>query len=67
MPKTREALLDFLDSVPEALLVLGMEGEILGVNEQAIGLFGYTRDAVIGQPLGLLIHPNRRSWPRCFF
>jgi PAS domain S-box-containing protein len=47
-----------LDAVPDALIVIAEDGRIQVVNEPTLGLFGYARHELIGQPLEVLL-PDR--------
>jgi formate hydrogenlyase transcriptional activator len=49
---------DFFDSSPDAVIVTGAGGEILEVNPQAVQLFGYSREELLGQPVEILL-PGR--------
>ncbi len=55
---TPESLLQLLDIVPDALLVIDRAGTITMVNEQTEALFGYARSQLQGQPLAILL-PDR--------
>lgn len=44
-----------LDAAPIATIITSPSGEIALVNVQAEGLFGYSREELAGQPVGLLI------------
>src|SRR5689334_13088362 len=50
----------FLDYTPDALVVVDSVGTIVLVNTQMETLFGYERDALIGQPIELLIPEHLR-------
>lgn len=53
------------DAMPDAVLLVDPLGQILHVNEQAVALFGYSRDELVGQPVELLVpHRYRDSHPR---
>ena len=58
-----EALLSssFLEAVPDATLVVNQEGIVLQVNSQVEGLFGYTRDELIGQSVEVLVPDRQRA------
>jgi hypothetical protein len=58
----------FLEFVPDAIVGVSRDGEIVLVNRQAEALFGYDRDEMVGHPLNLLvperfheIHPGHRE------
>ena len=58
----------FVDSLPDAMIIVDQQGKILLANLQVEKLFGYTREEVIGQPLEMLIperfrqgHPEHRG------
>jgi PAS domain S-box-containing protein len=58
----------FLEFVPDAIVGVGRDGKIVLVNQQAERLFGYSRDALVGQLVELLvprrfrkIHPKHRT------
>jgi diguanylate cyclase (GGDEF)-like protein/PAS domain S-box-containing protein len=50
-----------LDGVVDGIVTIGDEGLIEALNPSARALFGYREDDVIGQPLTLLIAPERRD------
>lgn len=57
-----------LDAAPDAMVVVDASGMIVLVNRQTESLFGYQRDALIGQPVEILLpdrfrerHPQHRS------
>jgi PAS domain S-box-containing protein len=58
----------FLESVPDAMVIVGRSGEILLINAQAERLFGYTRTELVGQKVEMLVptrfqlvHPQHRD------
>ncbi len=44
-----------LDGAPDAMVVIAGNGEIVLVNAMLAALFGYERDALLGQPISLLV------------
>jgi diguanylate cyclase (GGDEF)-like protein/PAS domain S-box-containing protein len=51
-----------LESAPDALLLVGPDGRIALVNQQAETLFGYPRDELVGQPVEMLVPEDVRGW-----
>jgi PAS domain S-box-containing protein len=47
-----------IDAAPDAILLIDSEGRIIKVNDEAERMFGYARDALLGQDV-LLIIPDR--------
>lgn len=63
MPRIDTQLEALLDLAPDAMLVIDTTGQIVGANEQAVLLFGYLRDELVGSPLEILIPEHlRRSF-----
>lgn len=52
---------NIVDSAPDAIVVIDPEGLICLVNQQAEALFGYSRDAMLKQPVEMLIPEAQRS------
>jgi protein-histidine pros-kinase len=57
-----------VESAPNAILLINRDGRITLVNAQAETLFGYVREALIGQSVELLVpdrfrtqHPGHRA------
>lgn len=44
-----------LESAPDAMVTIDEEGKIAIVNGQAVEMFGYDRDSMLGQPIELLL------------
>ncbi len=59
---------NFLETIPDAIVIANKEGKILIVNTETIKLFGYTKEELIGKEVELLIparfkriHPSHRE------
>lgn len=52
---------NIVDSAPDAIVVIDPEGLIRLVNQQAEALFGYSRDAMLQQPVEMLIPEAQRA------
>lgn len=50
-----------LDAAPDAMVIIGEDGRIVLVNQQAEQLFGYERGDLLGEQLELVIPDTRRS------
>ena len=50
-----------LEASPDATIVTGPEGVLQRINRQAEVMFGYSRDELIGQPLGCLLPERFRA------
>jgi PAS domain S-box-containing protein len=64
----RELFQTIVESAPNAIVVVTREGKILLVNAQTEQLFGYPREALLGQPVEMLVperfrtnHPGHRT------
>ena len=58
IPITSTNVQPFLDISPDALVIINQAGTIVMVNRQTEAAFGFTREALLGQPLELLL-PER--------
>jgi len=58
-----EALLssNLLEALPDAIVAVNPEGTILQVNTQALELFGYSRQELIGQKVEILVPDSYRG------
>ena len=59
---------DFLESVPDAMMLSDDQGRIIWVNANTEGMFGYSRDELINKELEILVpdrfrtrHPEHRA------
>ncbi|MGI9236706.1 MAG: PAS domain-containing hybrid sensor histidine kinase/response regulator [Woeseiaceae bacterium] len=55
---------EILDASPDATIVADSEGHILVANQAAEKLFGYDADALIGQPIEVLVPDEQRAHHR---
>jgi PAS domain S-box-containing protein len=58
---------DLLEAAPDAMVIVNRDGRIVLVNSQAVQLFGWGRNELLGQPIELLVperyggrHPEHR-------
>ncbi|CAN7675985.1 PAS domain S-box protein [Acidovorax sp. LjRoot117] len=58
---------DLLEAAPDAMVIVNRDGRIVLVNSQAVKLFGWSREELLGQPVELLVprrfaqrHPEHR-------
>jgi PAS domain S-box-containing protein len=57
-------LLDLLDSLPDGLVVVSREGNIVLVNAQTEAMFGYRQEEMLGRPVEMLLAEPHRSGHR---
>ena len=60
----------FVESAPDAIVIVNPDGQIVLVNSQTERLFGYSRDELFGQPVELLMperYRNRHTGHRAGF
>jgi two-component system, LuxR family, sensor kinase FixL len=62
-PRAIRLRVDFslLESVPDAMVIVDEDGNILFVNKVAEQLFGYPREGVVGQPIEVLLPARFRT------
>ncbi len=58
---TRFALSSLIDAMPDAVVVVDTSGRIVDVNAQASGLFGYSRDELLGDLVEILLPQGVRD------
>jgi protein-histidine pros-kinase len=51
----------FIDALPDAIVVVDRGGRIVELNVQAVGLFGYARAELLGEPIEKLLPERLRS------
>jgi protein-histidine pros-kinase len=66
--KADQKFKDLLESAPDAMVIVDHEGRIVLVNSQAVRLFGWDREELLGQTIEMLVperfrgvHPERRG------
>ena len=52
---------DLLESTPDAIIIVNVTGRIILANSQAERVFRHSRDAMIGQPVEMLLPPRHRA------
>ncbi len=57
----RFALSSLIDAMPDAIVVVDKNGRIVDVNTQALGLFGYSRDELLGELVEILVPQDVRD------
>jgi sigma-B regulation protein RsbU (phosphoserine phosphatase) len=62
--EAEELLRQFLESAPDAIVVVAPDGTIVIVNAQTERLFGYQREELLGHPLEVLIPDEYRGLHR---
>ncbi|MDD9892377.1 MAG: PAS domain S-box protein [Gammaproteobacteria bacterium] len=59
--KTQNQLRSLLETAPDAMVIINSGGEIVLVNKQTEKLFGYSREALIGKKVEVLIPEHLRD------
>ena len=57
----RFALSSLIDALPDAIVLADEDGQIVAANTQAVGMFGYSRDELIGAFVEILIPASMRE------
>jgi PAS domain S-box-containing protein len=52
---------ELVDAAPDGILVTSQQGTILLVNAEAVRMFGYARDELVGKPIHLLVPERLRA------
>ena len=52
---------ELVDAAPDGILVTGQHGTILLANAEAVRMFGYARDELVGKPIHLLVPERLRD------
>ncbi|KRC19237.1 PAS domain-containing sensor histidine kinase [Acidovorax sp. Root217] len=59
--KADQKFRDLLESAPDAMVIVDRDGNIVLVNSQAVKLFGWAREELLGQPIELLVPTRHRG------
>ena len=52
---------DLLESAPDAMVIIGRDADIVLINAQAVNLFGWRREELLGQKVDMLVPERFRS------
>ncbi len=64
LKRSQQLFEGILQSAPDALVLINMQGRITLANRQAENIFGYTQEELLGQPIELLVpHRFREKHP----
>lgn len=61
LQQNQEHLQHIITAAPDAMFICDASQTIVQVNRVACTLFGYTEEELVGQPIGMLLSPNRRK------
>jgi PAS domain S-box-containing protein len=59
--KTEQKFRDLLESAPDAMVIVNCDAEMVLVNAQAVKLFGWRREELVGQKIAMLVPEGSRS------
>jgi PAS domain S-box-containing protein len=59
--KSDERFRQVVESAPNAMVIVGSTGLIEMVNAQTEGIFGYSRDELLGKPIEMLVPERHRG------
>ncbi len=60
-PDNRFAFSTLLDAMPDAIVIVDGDGKIVELNVRVVGMFGYTRQELIGEPVERLMPQRFRA------
>ena len=59
--KADQKFKDLLESAPDAMVIVNRDGRMVLVNSQAVRLFGWTREELLGQMIEIIVPERLRS------
>jgi len=59
--KANQKFKDLLESAPDAMVIVNRDGEMVLANSQAVHLFGWSREELLGQKIEILVPERFRS------